>query len=101
MIDKIILGFLNTSMHVIEWFLGPLTRALANTQIGQRILDASDNFIAVCNMVDSVMLWVVDATGIPRPMLTILGAILFSCITLRFQCYLFKMIVKWWDRIIA
>lgn len=101
MIDKIILGLLSVSMHVLDWFLAPLSTALSHSDVGRHILAGANQFISLCNMVDAVMLWVVDLTGIPRPLLTILGGILISCITLRLQCYVLKMVVKWWDRIIA
>lgn len=102
MINTLLKGVLDVSMNVLNWFLTPIWNLIDNIDLGGVTLN--DCLAQVNNLfttISSVMSWVIDATGMPRVLFTLMFSIYLICITMRVTIYLVKMIVKWWDRIIA
>lgn len=102
MISNILNGFLSLSMTVVNWFLTPIWNLISDIDLGgTTFADMLSSVNLLFTNLSSTLSWVIDATGIPRVLFVLIFGIYLTCITLRISIYVVKMIVKWWDRIIA
>ena len=102
MISNILNGFLSLSMTVVNWFLTPIYNVIDDIDLGGiTVADMLSYVNSLFTTISGVMSWVIDATGIPRVLFTLMFGVYLTCITIRLSIYIVKMIVKWWDRIIA
>lgn len=102
MINTIISGLTNASISVINFLLTPIYYLIDHIDLGNvNLSDMVTSFNSFVSTATTYVSWLVDALGIPRPLLIVIFAILGQCILLRFQMYTLKLVLKWWDRIIA
>lgn len=102
MINTLLNGVVSVSITVVNWFLTPIYNFIDTIDLGSGTLtNLVSNFNSFITTATQYLGWVIDATGIPKPLIVIIIGVLGYCIMLRFRVYLFKLILKYWDRIIA
>lgn len=102
MISTILSGIIKVAMYSLDFFLAPIYAAISNINLGGTTVDDLLNeFLTVMYNISRVLPWLVDATGIPKPVIRVLLLVFLACLTLRLSVYVIKLIVKWWDRIVA
>lgn len=102
MINTILNGFFSITMTVLNWFLDPIWNVIDNINIGgTSIADLLNTINNLFDLLTNVMSWIVDATGLPRALFLLMFGIYLVCLTLRATIYIIKMLLRWWDKIIA
>ena len=102
MINTILSGVISVGISVLDWFLTPVWNLIDNIDIGNNTIG---NFVSslntLLNTLSGVIVWGIDATGLPSQLVVILFGIYLTSIVLRFSIYIVKAILRWWDKIVA
>lgn len=101
MVNTILNGFLTVSMKVLDFFLQPISTMISQSGLHDGFNTFVNNFMTLMNTLKGVLPWVIDATGLPKPLFTLIFAVVLASIGLRLSVLVLKVVVKWWDRIIA
>lgn len=102
MVNTLLNGIVSVSITVVNWFLSPIYNLIDNISLGNvNLSDLLSNFNSFISTATTYLNWVIDATGIPKPLIIIMVGVLGGCIMLRIQMYVLKLVLKWWDRIVA
>lgn len=101
MINTILSGVLKMSFHVLDFFLSPIQRALDSAGLGAGLTQFSNAFQSLMNTLKGVLPWVIDATGLPKPIFAVIFATFLAGVGLRIAVFTLKLILKWWDRVVA
>lgn len=102
MINTLLTGVIDVSITFINWFLTPIYNFIDNTSMGNfSLTDLVTNFNSFISTATTYVGWFVDALAIPKPLLIIILGVLGYCVIVRIRVYLFKLILKYWDRIVA
>ena len=102
MINTLLSGVLTVSMTVVNWVLTPIYNLIDGINFnGTSLSDCVSLFNSFLSTISAVLSWVADATGIPPIMFTFMFGIFTICINLRLSVYIIKLVLKWWDRIVA
>lgn len=101
MVNTILSGLISISVKVLDWFLSPINDLIAQSSLHDNFNNFSNAFMVTMNNIRGVLPWVIDATGIPKPLFTMIFGVFLGGIVLRLSVLTIKLIVKWWDRIVA
>lgn len=101
MINTLFSGLLTVSMKVLDFFLQPISQLIHNSSLHDGFNNFTTNFATLMNTLKGVLPWVIDATGLPKPLFVTIFGVFLAGITLRISVLVLKIVVKWWDRIIA
>lgn len=102
MINTIINGFFSVSMNIMNWFLTPIWNIIDNIDLGgSSVSDLITQVNNLFNLLSNTMSWIIDATGIPRVIFSLMFGVYLTCISMRIAIYIVKMILRWWDKIFA
>lgn len=101
MVNTLLNGFLTISMKVLDFFLAPISTMISNSGLHNGFNTFTNNFSSLMTTLKGVLPWVIDATGIPKPVFILMFGVVLGGIGLRISVFVLKIVVKWWDRIIA
>lgn len=101
MINTIITGFISISVKILDWFLQPISQYIHNSSLHDGFNTFTNNFASFMNIIKGVLPWLIDALCIPKPLFVIIMGVFLAGIVLRLSVLTIKMVVKWWDRIVA
>lgn len=101
MTNTIFSGLLTISMKVLDFFLQPISQLIHNSSLHDGFNAFTTNFANLMNTLKGVLPWVIEATGLPKPLFVTIFGVILAGITLRLSIFILKIILTWWDRIIA
>lgn len=101
MINTVITGLFKFSINVLDFFLSPIENLIYSSGLGNGYNQLLNHFATLMTNLRSVLPWVIDATGIPKPLFSVLFGIFLAILGLKVGVLILKIVLKWWDRIIA
>ena len=101
MVNALLNGFLTVSMKVLDFFLSPIDTLISQSGLHDGFNTFVNNFQSLMTTLKGVLPWVIDATGVPKPLFVLIFSVVLGSIGLRLSVLVLKIVVKWWDRIIA
>lgn len=101
MINTLVNGVLSVSIHILDFFLSPIENLIYSSGLGDNYNSFVNAFMSTMANIRAVLPWVIDATGIPKPIFSMIFTVFLAGIILRLSVFIIKWLVKWWDRIVA
>lgn len=101
MINTIISGVFRFVINILDFFLQPIEDLIYRAGLGNGYNTLLNHFNTLMTQLRQILPWVVDATGIPKLLFAVIFGIFLAVLTLKLSIFLLKLILKWWDRIVA
>lgn len=101
MINTLFSGFLSVSMKVLDFFLSPISTMIHNSSLHTGFNTFANDYMSLMSMLKNYLPWCVSITGLPKSMFLLVFGVFLAGITLRLSVFILKIVLKWWDRIIA
>lgn len=101
MVNTILSGFLTLGMKVLDFFLSPIENAITHSGLNTGFNTFVSNFNSLMNVLKGVLPWVIDATGLPKALFKLIFTAFIGGVGVRVGMLVTKLVLKWWDRIVA